>query len=124
MRIDGQVDLARVSRAAFADGLGLIAGGTATVLVGLHVGAIDEGPLEIGLLDQCLENLEPLAGRRPGIEALVDRVPAPEGAGQVSPGAAGAHPVDACPRPSCADPACGKWLAEAERFPASTRVRQ
>ena len=91
MRIDSQVDLARMAGATFADRFRLTTGRTGTVLMSLYIGAVDECPLKVGLLEQSVESAEPLAGRRPSVEALVDRVPAAEGAGQVSPRAVHAH---------------------------------
>ncbi|MOA51568.1 hypothetical protein D3C78_1747340 [compost metagenome] len=72
MGIDGQMDLARMPGAAFADRFRLTAGSTGTVLMGFNIGAVDERPLEVRFFEQSSENLEPLAGRRPGVEALVD----------------------------------------------------
>lgn len=86
LRINRQMNLAREPSAAFADCLRLTAGGTRTVLMSFHIGAVDERPLKVRLLKQGVENAEPLAGRPLGVDALVDRIPAPEGAGQVSPG--------------------------------------
>lgn len=93
MRISSQVDLARMAGATFADRFRLTTGRTGTLLMSLYIGAVDECPLKVGLLKLSVENAEPLAGRRPAVEAFVDRVPAAEGAGQVSPGTAHAHSV-------------------------------
>jgi len=69
MRIDSRMELARKPRAAFADRFRLTTGSTGTVLMGLHIGAVGERPLNVRLLEQGVENVEPLAGRRPGVEA-------------------------------------------------------
>lgn len=93
-RIDSQVDLARMAGATFADRFRLTSGRTGNVLMSLYIGAVDECPLKVRLLEQSVENAEPLAGRRPGVEAFVDRVPAAEGAGQVSLEGAHTHVVE------------------------------
>jgi hypothetical protein len=123
LRIDSQMDLARMPGAASADRFRLTAGSTGTVLMGFHIGTIDERSHEVRLLEQSVENVVPLAGRRPGVEALIDRVPAPEGAGQISPGAAHAHPVEHSLNRHSQIWLMGKSLAEAEFFPASTKAR-
>ncbi|MNV97170.1 hypothetical protein D3C71_1922600 [compost metagenome] len=62
--------------------------------MGFRVGAVDEYPFEIRLLDQRPENAWPFPGSRPGIETLVDRVPDAESAGQIPPRATDAHSVE------------------------------
>lgn len=61
MGINSQVDLARVTRAASANGFRLTAGSAGTILVSLGVGPNDEHSLEIGLFNQSVEYPEPFA---------------------------------------------------------------
>tara|TARA_R110001599_G_scaffold32044_5_gene105926 strand:- start:300 stop:578 length:279 start_codon:yes stop_codon:yes gene_type:complete len=82
MRINSQVGLARMAGATFADRFRLTTGRTGTVLMSLYIGAVDECPLKVGLLEQSVENAEPLARRRPGVEAFVDRVQQPKARGR------------------------------------------
>lgn len=70
------MDFAGNTCTAFADGLSIGTGRTCAVLVRLGVGAIDEEPFDIGIFHQRAEDSRQLAGCRPGIKALIDRVPA------------------------------------------------
>lgn len=79
---------------AFAYRLRLTASSAGTVLMGLYIGTVDEHSLKVRLLEQSVENVEPLARRRPDVEAFVDQIPAPEGFGQISPETTHAHPVE------------------------------
>ncbi|MBB5019535.1 hypothetical protein HNQ59_002837, partial [Chitinivorax tropicus] len=61
MRIDCQVDFARVTGAAFTDGFGLIAGCASAVLMGVRIGAIKEYPLKIGINQLGFEDFSALS---------------------------------------------------------------
>ncbi|MBB5020689.1 hypothetical protein HNQ59_004014 [Chitinivorax tropicus] len=123
MRIDCQVDFARVTGAAFTDGFGLIAGYASAVLMGLRIGAINEYPLKIGINQLGFEDFQPSPSYRPSVEALVDGIPTTKGAGQIPPRAASAHAVERAQRAS-ANGACCKWRVAAESFPASAKARR
>ncbi|SEF69282.1 hypothetical protein SAMN05216403_10636 [Nitrosospira multiformis ATCC 25196] len=64
------------------------------MLVCLGITAIDKSPLQVRFDHKRLENLDPLARGRPGIEALVNSVPAAKRLRQISPGTACAYPVE------------------------------
>lgn len=88
-----QINLAGIAGSAFPYSLIVSAGSTCTLLVSLGIAAINEHPLHVRFRNQHLENLEPFAGSRPGIEALVDLIPFTECLGQVSLGASRTHAV-------------------------------
>lgn len=91
MSIHHQMNLAGIACPAFPDCFISIAGSATAMLVRFGIAAIDKNPLPIRLNHQRLEQIDPLACSRSGIEALVDAVPAAKCLGQVSP------PGTACP---------------------------
>lgn len=94
MSIHHQMNLAGMACPAFPDCFINIAGSATAMLVRFGIAAIDKHPLPVRLNYQRLEQIDPLACSRPGIEALVDAVPAAKCLGQVSPGTAYPHAVE------------------------------
>jgi len=76
---------------AFTDILVVATRGSGTVLVCFHIAAINDGPFQIGVYFQHVEELFPEAFFRPVIEDFVDRIPFTEMLWQISPGHTGPH---------------------------------
>jgi hypothetical protein len=64
------VNLAGVACPTFPDCFILTTGGSSAMLMCLGITAIDKNPLQVRLDHERLENLDPLACGRPGIEPI------------------------------------------------------